>query len=264
MKKLISIFILLFILTGCQEVIDIDLNEMPPRLVIDAGITIQKETGLSQNIVRLTTTTGFYDEQVPAVTDAEVYIEWEDGMINFQHLGEGYYDAGFIPKDNQIYTIKIRHQQENYSASANLKSVPSLENVEQKDDGGFLGNQIELKAFFTDPANERNFYYMVTESEYGIQRDVISDDHFNGNKIFMYYSHSDLKEGDEVKFSLYGISESYFNYLSLLLSQSGGGNPFSTSPSTVFGNIVNETNSDNYAFGYFRISEVSTLTYVVE
>ncbi len=31
--------------------------------------------------------------------------------------------------------------------------------IEQKDDGGFLGEDIELKAFYTDPANIDNYYF---------------------------------------------------------------------------------------------------------
>jgi hypothetical protein len=52
----------------------------------------------------------------------------------------------------------------------------------------------------------------------------------------------------------------------ILLQQGSdqGGGPFETQPATVRGNMINETNSDNFPLGYFRVSEVSTLTYVVE
>ena len=52
----------------------------------------------------------------------------------------------------------------------------------------------------------------------------------------------------------------------VLLQQTGGqgGGPFSTQPATVRGNIVNETDSSNYPLGYFRISEISQLSYTVQ
>ena len=52
----------------------------------------------------------------------------------------------------------------------------------------------------------------------------------------------------------------------ILLQQTSdqGGGPFETQPATVRGNIVNQTNPDNYPLGYFRVSEVSTLNYTVQ
>ena len=51
----------------------------------------------------------------------------------------------------------------------------------------------------------------------------------------------------------------------LLLSQTadGAGGPFSTTPATVRGNIVNKSDEDNYPFGFFRLSETDTVEYTV-
>ena len=76
----------------------------------------------------------------------------------------------------------------------------------------------------------------------------------------------DLITGDEVVFNLYGVNEQFYNFMFVLLQQSTdqGSGPFETQPATVRGNIINETNSDNFPLGYFRISEVSTLNYIVQ
>ena len=52
----------------------------------------------------------------------------------------------------------------------------------------------------------------------------------------------------------------------ILLQQSSdqSDGPFETQPATVRGNFVNQTNEANFPLGYFRISEVSILTYTVE
>ena len=94
--------------------------------------------------------------------------------------------------------------------------------------------------------------------------DVYDDEFFDGNTIFGYYFVEDLAPGDEVQFNLYGVSEAYHNFMFILLQQTGDGGPFETQPATVRGNIVNETNPDNFPLGYFRISEVSTLNYMVQ
>ena len=40
-----------------------------------------------------------------------------------------------------------------------LKSVVPIDYVEQNNDGGFSGEDIELKAFYTDPADAENLLF---------------------------------------------------------------------------------------------------------
>ncbi|MFT3920122.1 hypothetical protein [Cloacibacterium sp.] len=40
--------------------------------------------------------------------------------------------------------------------------------------------------------------------------------------------------------------------------------PFATTPTSVFGNISNKTNSANTPFGYFRLSEVDMKNYTIQ
>jgi hypothetical protein len=47
-------------------------------------------------------------------------------------------------------------------------------------------------------------------------------------------------------------------------TEDGGGGPFETQPATVRGNMINQTNPDNFPLGYFRISEISTIVYTVQ
>ena len=79
------------------------------------------------------------------------------------------------------------------------------------------------------------------------------------------YSHEDLKAGDKIDIKLYGVSKSYYNYMyKLILASGNDGNPFPTTPGAVRGNIINQTNTENYAFGYFRLAEVDTKTYTIK
>ena len=96
--------------------------------------------------------------------------------------------------------------------------------------------------------------------------DVYDDEFSNGNQIFAFYSDEDLETGNEVIINNYGISEQFYEYMNLLLQQiaDSGGGPFQTQPATVRGNCINTTNPDNFALGYFRLSEAYTTTYIVE
>jgi hypothetical protein len=80
-----------------------------------------------------------------------------------------------------------------------------------------------------------------------------------------YFSDEDLKAGDMVNIRLYGISKRYYDYFRKLLAASGANNgPFQTAPGSVRGNIINRTHFENFAYGYFRISEVDVKDYRIQ
>jgi hypothetical protein len=266
MKKLFIALFLFGTLTSCEEVVDVDLNDAAPRLVVEANINISQDGASIDSWVKLTTTAPFFDDNVPFVADANVEIIDENNFAyTFEYVDEGIYHGTFFPQENTDYTLRIIYKNESYTATTQLQPTATLEYVQQRDDGGFTGEDIELKAFFTDDGNEKNFYYFTGASEKGILRDVYDDEFFNGNTIFGYYLVEDLAPGDNINFALYGVDEQFYNYMYVLLQQTGtGGGPFETQPATVRGNIINETNPDNYPLGYFRISEVSTLNYTVQ
>ena len=64
----------------------------------------------------------------------------------------------------------------------------------------------------------------------------------------------------------YGISHRFYNFMFTLLQQGSeeGGGPFETQPATVRGNCINQTNQDNFPFGYFRLSEVDEVIYTIQ
>ncbi|WGF92623.1 DUF4249 domain-containing protein [Aequorivita marisscotiae] len=267
MKKLFIFIIFFGIFSSCEDVIEVELNEAPPRLVIEANCNKNIDEEQVQATVRLTTTKPFFGNENTEIADAEVKIITEEGfIINLEYFNNGRYSATFPIEAEKEYTLEIVHQGETYSATEVLYNVSPLEFVEQRNDGGFTGEDIELKVFFTDPADQRNFYFFEGLSEKGDVLDVYNDEFFDGNTIFGYFLVDDLAPEDQVQFNIYGVSQAYYNFMFILLQQTSdqGGGPFETQPATVRGNIVNETNPDNYPLGYFRISEVSTLNYTVQ
>lgn len=265
MKKLFLLMIFFGTLISCEDVIDVELNDAPPRLVVEANLNVWDDS-ISQSTVRLTTTAPFFNNGVPFINDAIVTVTDGNGTVYpFTYSDNGFYTSSLVPQLNIDYTLTIIYKEETYTATETLYTVSPLEFVEQRDDGGFTGEDIELKVFFTDPADEHNFYFFEGLSEKGDVLDVYNDEFFNGNTIFGYYLVEDLAPADEVQFNIYGVSEAYYNFMFILLQQTGGGGgPFETQPATVRGNILNQTNPDNYPLGYFRVSEVSTLNYTVQ
>ncbi|MDT0644513.1 DUF4249 domain-containing protein [Zunongwangia sp. F363] len=270
MKKLGNLFLLFIVfmlIYGCEDVVEIELEESEPRLVVEASIEWLKNTGGNFQSVKLSTTSGYYEEEAPAVTNAQVKIIDEAGKVfNFEHTSDGIYqNNNFEPQLNMEYQLEIKYEDEVYTAQETLIPVVNLDFVEHTSSGGFEGEQVEIKAYYTDPADEVNFY-MFTFRDEKATFEIYEDEFTNGNQIFGYYSNEDIEPGDEIYIELAGISRSYYEYLFILRSQIGtnAGGPFETRPATVKGNIINQSNRSNYALGYFRLSQVVETDYVVD
>ena len=143
-----------------------------------------------------------------------------------------------------------------------------IDYIEQDNEGGFTGDEVEVKVYFTDPADIDNYYFFEYFTDISItpSLDVAEDRFIDGNQIFGFYSEEDLESGNVLTIRHFGVSKQYYEFMFILLQQGSedGGGPFETQPATVRGNCVNTTNEDNYPFGYFRLSEVEELIYTIE
>ncbi len=266
MEKLLIVMVFIGMFTSCEDTVEVDLNTSEPRLVIEANINLL-ENGTAESTVKLTTTAPFFNAEIPVVEDAEVRIlDGNEIVYNFIYTENGIYIGSIIPEENLDYTLQVIYQGEIYSATTRLKTAVPLEFVEQRNDGGFTGEDIELKVYFTDPGGVDNYYYFEGFSSAGNIYDTFYDEFFDGNSIFGFYLVEGLEAGDEVTFNLYGVDEQFYNFMFTLLQQTGEANdgPFETQPATVRGNIINETNGNNFPLGYFRVSEKYSLEYIVQ
>ncbi|WP_104736140.1 DUF4249 domain-containing protein [Hanstruepera ponticola] len=259
-----------FIVFSCEDVIDVDVPTSEPRLVIDASINWFKGTAGNEQSIKLTLTAPFFNDGVPPANNALVSITDQNNNV-FDFIEEGdsgiYMNSDFIPVINSEYTLTIIYNNETYTATDTLLSVAEIDRVEQNLEGGFTGEETELKAFFTDPADEENYYFFeyIPSIPVTPTLDTFKDEFVNGNEIFGFYVEEDLEPGDEVIIRNYGVSEQFYEFIFVLLQQtSQGGGPFETQPATVRGNCINVTNSNNYPLGYFRLSEVSEIIYTVQ
>ena len=273
MKSINLILVLLatFLISSCEDVIQVDLKTETPRLVIEASINWYKNTAGNSQKIKLSTTTNYYNPAAPIVSGATVFITNSDNAIfNFIETPETgeYFCNNFIPKINETYTLNIKSGGETYSATETLKSVAPINEIIQNNKGGFTGNNIELKTYYTDPANETNYYLYKYNYSHQITQNYYADEDtfFQGNTFFSISQSDKLKVGDEVKVTHYGISKLYYNYINVLVSIAGGsgGGPFQSPPATVRGNIINTTNKDNFPLGYFSLSEADIKSYVIK
>lgn len=271
MKKLSYILILLFIFSSCEDVIDVDVPTAEPRLVIDASLNWFEGTSGEYQTIKLSLSAPFFNNEIPAVTNANVFVtDLNNTVYNFLDTNsDGIYECfNFSPQLNQEYTLNITYNDETYVGTETLKSVTPIDFIEQNDEGGFTGDETEIKAFYTDPADEENYYFFEFKEEFETNPmlDVYDDEFINGNQIFAFYSNENTEPGNDLLIRNYGISRQFYEFMFLLLQQTsdGGGGPFEIQPATVRGNCTNQTNPENFPFGYFRVSQATEVIYTIE
>jgi hypothetical protein len=273
MMKIINKIILLtfgLFLAGCEETITVDLKTEAPRLVIDASIDWVKNTTGNEQKIKLSTTTDYYSPTFPTVSGGTVTVTNSANTIfNFiETSGTGeYICTNFVPVIGETYTMTITLNGETYTATETLINVPNIENnIVQNNAGGFAGDEIEITYYYQDNVAQENYYlFGIKTSHIAFPIfDAENDENTQGNLMSEQYSHKDLVAGDIINIKLYGISERYYSYFKKILLAAGSDNPFASTPAPVRGNIVNQTDSKNFAFGYFRLSEVDTKNYTIQ
>lgn len=268
------------IFISCEDVINVEVQEGPNRLVVEASLDWEKETVGNNQTIKLSESTPYFDTTTNvSVTNASVKVtnDSDNTEFVFNHQGNGVYTTStFIPVIGQSYTLEIIHNNETYTANETMISVTDIQSVTQSREDGFDEEDLEVNVTFTDPVDEENYYLFKFQR----RGDLLpfledgNDEFVNGNEITWWYEKEEgdgdvgeseaFKPGDIVDISFFGISEDFHNYVRILIEQSEGAGLFSTTPVPLRGNCVNTTTPDNYAFGYFRLTQVVKTSYTFE
>ncbi|BAO54085.1 DUF4249 domain-containing protein [Nonlabens marinus] len=265
MKKWISILVLGILCWGCEDVIDVDLNTAAPRLVIDARLELLEDAS-SQNTVLLTRSSGFFEEDNPLVTDAQVQVMDGNGVTYpfvYDPANGLYRNANLQIQDDLDYTLTIVDQGQTYEATQQLVRTVPLIDIEQQEIEGF-GEVTEITAFYEDPETPGDNYLFVYEDPNNFEVDLREDEFSNGNRSPQSFFIEELEPNTPITLKIAGIDAQAFRFFETLLQQTdaGGGGPFDTQPATVRGNIVNQENREQFPFGYFRVSQVYQINYL--
>ncbi|MBB4803448.1 hypothetical protein HNP37_003523 [Flavobacterium nitrogenifigens] len=270
MNRALALITLLFAFsfTSCEDVVNLDLETGETKLVVDAEILWKKGTTGNEQTIKISKTAPYYSGSTPKVSGAQVRVENSNGdVFTFNETEAGIYKCNnFVPVINMDYKLFITAEGQSYTATEKLTATNPINKIEQKIVPDFGGEDvIELTFYYNDPADQVNFYVTDYQSEFLIypEYEITNDDFYNGNEISTRFSHEDMKAGNTVKITHRGVSKNFFNYWKLILEASNS-NPFQVPPGNIRGNIINTTNTNNTAFGYFRLCEADQVDYLVK
>ncbi len=276
MKKLLFYSMIIIATIGCEDVIDVDLPNGEPRLVIDASLEFSKNAdgtlNFSQDEIRLTLSAPFFNENVPPVSDATIFITnlSQNIVLTFS---ESLFSPGIYRSSNgsssfnfeDEYELTVIYENQTYKATTKIAPSAPIDTVIQGDGTLFDDNDIEIELFFTDDGEVNNYYLF----DFDFNLFLTSEDRFYQGQTFnfsYFYEDRDINAGKEAEIKILGIDRQYFDYSTILIEQSeqGGGNPFQTPPARIRSNILNTTNSENYALGYFNLSETYSFLFTFQ
>lgn len=262
MKKILFAIIVLSSLIACQKVIDVDLNDADPKVVIEANY-IGSDSLVK---VRVTKTSSFFDTNPsPVIDNAVVTLIDEGGAATvIPSTGNGYYElSNYIPQFNTTYTLTVATDVSTvYTAQCYLPSPVQLQPIvaEYIPPGIFSGDGGHVALIrFNDPADTVNFFGAVqgkngiwedSLSSLLVQDDILTDGNFVERPLFNIIYQS----GDTAMMELRSIDESIFNYI---IQAQSADDPNSAAP----GNPT--SNWDNGALGYFSAYSYSRQSLVI-
>ncbi|MEL6918558.1 MAG: DUF4249 family protein [Bacteroidota bacterium] len=284
MKKIIYLLIIL-ILSSCEDVIEVDLPEDEPRLIIDALIRVDESAPTINIQVRASVSGSFFEDTTPARLDEISIINLDLPTDNNQNVrfltetnsGSGVYEVlsniGFLLEGELL--LQLQYEGQFFLASTRYVPTVPIDNLEQGDDILFDDEDIEVEVTFADDASRDDFYVFDFDFNEFL---VIEDEFFQGQEFkFSYFYDKNLEAGQEVDISILGADREFFNYMDKLIEQ-GGPNPgpFGTPAATVRGNLFNVTELDNmdvfdnvdmpnnFALGYFAVVQEFTQSIVIQ
>lgn len=271
MRKITYIICSLILFTSCEDVVQIDVPTEEPRLVIDASLSFFNpgDPSMDESNIKLSLTAPFFDSSIPAVGNATVFItNLEDNTVTlFPESGiMGVYrpeNGLFRPRFNIDYELTVIYAGETYNATTRyIPSVP-IDAVEQGDGVLFDGDETEVIISFTDDGNRDDFYLFDFDFDLYLANE---DKFYQGQQFNFSYFYEEMVVGQQITIKILGIDQRFFTYMELLIEQSGqnSGGPFEAPPASVRGNIVNTANPDNFALGYFNLSEGYSILFTPE
>ncbi len=298
MKKIFTYWkFLALLLFSCEDVIEVEVPEEEPRLVVNALMRVDIEEQFIPVEIRVTETNSFFEEIPIANVESMIIILEvfdEEGIITAtgtSSLAEVDPGSGIWVPDptfdtdqrigtsatefDILYTLIINWEDRRYAAQTRYVPAVPIDNLEIGDGQLFDEESTELIVTFTDDPDRDNFYVF----DFGFNEFLATEDQFyKGQQFqFSYFYDQEFEPGTVLEVSILGADQSFYNYMDLLVEQTEGQQgPFQTPVATARGNVFDITGLDNidildnvgrpedFPLGYFAIVQEYKASITIE
>lgn len=220
------IVLLMFLCGSCEKVIDINLDDSDPRIVIEGEITAAK----GPYTVRVSESKNFDDENsFPGRSDAVVSIKDLNTGISetLKYSGSGNYQTSILQgTGGHSYQLTVVLSGKTYTASSSIP-LRGVRIDQLYASGSFLNNEdIFMVPVFTDPVGKGNYYRLrqwlngtIIKGSF-VRSDEAADGHtFDGE---LWYStdpedgNPQIRNGDVMTVELQCVDRGVYDYFRTL------------------------------------------------
>ena len=253
--------------SGCEDVIQVDVINNSPKIVVDAFVNNQLDT----QTIRLTRSIGYFDStgKEPAISNAQVAVVDQTTAIPklfvFSYANDGKYQ--FVPNPVTGDTFSVGHDYAllvvvdkdtlvSFSRLNPTTVIDSLHLVDVEGNGppnNTTGKYVELYA--NDRVGQGDFYWIKTFrndsfsnsiNQLNTSADMGNTSNGQDGKLFIYpvrynqvndFSRS-YKTGETVRLEIHSINVVVFGWFNLVINENRNGGLFATPPANIFSNVI--------------------------
>ena len=262
---ILLLLLIIFVFPGCQKVINVDLNEAAPRIVIEGTINDRR----GPYTVTISKSGSYFNQPVlPPVTGAVAIITDNSGITDtLKEVNSGIYISSKIRGiPGKTYSLKVISENQEYEGSSTMFSHVNLDSLtlvrsdpQRFDFGGNNQKEIplEIHCFFRDPL-EKNFYRIKVFRNDSINTQnyrLFDDQYTNGQVTELRVAHANA--GDKYRVELYSLDSKTYGYYRTLEDLIFTNPVFGSTPANP------DNNLNNGALGYFGAFAVSVKTIII-
>jgi hypothetical protein len=275
------VLLLLLLLSSCEDIIMVDLDQGTSQLNVDAWITTKKE---KQTIILKKTAPYFSNEQLEGLSEATVKLSDILGNSwNFEYETNGVY--AYTPEltdtflsIGKTYLLEIKTANSTYNASTILHPTTMIDSigVEEREASGPNAKGMYAVLYALDLKGRSDYYWIKTYRnnlyiDDPLSINIAADAAFPPNGAadgFLFIPpirygitpfNKPFKIGENIRVEIHSITEVTYSFISEAKTQITNEGLFAKPPSNVPTNIINITNPDEKAVGWFSVSAVSSM-----
>lgn len=255
-------FIFLLLISGCEKVIEINLNEVNPEIVIEASLTNQSGSAKVE-ISKTADYFGAFEKMM--ISDASVVLSDDKGAsYKLEETEAGIFtNEKIIPQTGSTYTLSVEVEGEIYEATSTLNPAVEIQSLSFFFEEGesIFDEGYYLMLHIKDPPGENNYYRVNIYKNGRLRTDgsdliIFSDRLVEGKEVEITLRSVLFKKGSVATVELISLDKSAFDFYRTFTDVTTN-NPGSAAPANPTSNF------SNGALGFFSAYSFDEETVVI-